>query len=100
MFQPVPFSGAPEQQQNSEPHVKSSLFPVTPAKSNLNPRPLEFGNKSVSMSKGATKDVIDVSSIDIDFMDRNSSNLENVVKPPSNFCSERKVFVLLKKNPE
>jgi hypothetical protein len=52
------------------------------------------------MSKGATKDVIDVSSIDIDFMDRNSSNLENVGKPPSNFCSREKVFVSLKKNPE
>jgi hypothetical protein len=44
MFQPVPFSGAPEQQQSSEPHLKSSLFPITPAKSNLNPRPLDFGN--------------------------------------------------------
>jgi hypothetical protein len=44
MFQPVPFSGAPEQEQNSEPHLKFSLFPDTPAKSNLNPSHLDFGN--------------------------------------------------------
>jgi hypothetical protein len=79
MFQPVPLSGAPEEQQNSEVHLKSLLYQVAPAKLNPFPRPIDFANLGVSMSKGVTKDVIDVSSIDVDFMDRNGSNLENVV---------------------
>jgi hypothetical protein len=44
MFQPVPFSGAPEEQQNSEVHLKSLIYPVTPGKSNPFPRPIDFSN--------------------------------------------------------